>query len=342
MKKTGALLLCALLLLSLFAGCSAASDKSSYMNTEETYPSAAEEAQWEYKEEADSGAGWELDTPAEAPMTEDSTAEPMEAAEGGESMPEPDNSVSAGDKIIYSADLYLETTEFDKATRSIEQIVEDCGGYIQTSNTNGTTRYEDDGTTSVVDRYAYYTIAVPQDSFESVLSQSGTVGNVISKNRYAENITSQYTDTASRLESLRVQEERLLAMMEETTEIESLIALEERLSDVTYEIESYQRTLNNWDRRIAYSMLSITVEEVARYTSTAPVTRSFGERISDAFRDGWSGFGAGVQTFAIGIVSALPMLLLLAVLAIAVLLIVRGCVRRKKKKAQSAPENPQE
>ena len=332
MKKMTAMLLCLLLAASLLTGCGA---KSEAMYDAASSMAAAEESYAIAPQTPEAGMGF-YEEPVEEEMAYEEPA-------GAPEVPEPDASLDVGDKIIYSADLYLETTAFDQAVAAVEAMVRECGGYIQNSSANGSTRYNDDGTTSVVDRCAYYTIAVPQASFETVLTKTGGIGNVISQSRNAENVSSQYTDTEARLESLRVQEERLLAMMAETTDIESLIALEERLSAVNYEIESYQRTLNDWDRRIAYSSINITLQEVEVYTPTVAVTRTFGERIGDAFRDGWVSFGRGMQAVAIGLVAALPVLILLGVIAAVTVVIVRVCIRRsRKKKAARSAEKPAE
>lgn len=324
MKKTLAMLLCLLMLTTLIAGCGAKSEAAvtasdnAYYEEKGEMPAAAPEAPME-------------EAVAEEAMYEEA-AEMETAAAAGAAVVEPDTTANIGDKIIYSADLYLETTEFDEAVNAIHTMIAEVGGYVQQSSIDGSTRYNDDGTTSIVDRYAWYTIAVPSASFEDVLTRTGGIGNVISQYRYAENITSQYTDTEARVKSLEVQEERVLAMMEETTDIESLIALEARLSEITYEIESYQRTLNDWDRRVAYSTITINLQEVEIYTPTVPVTRTFGERLSDAFSDGWYSFGRGLQNFAVGLVEALPTLLLLAVIAVAVTFLVKRIVRRRRRK----------
>lgn len=336
MKKSIALLLCLLLLGAMLAGCGAKSEESLTMDSA-----------------ASTAAGAPVEMPEEEIMYEEAATEEAVAQTTADlgmtattASAEPETITDIGEKIIYSADLYLETTEFDRALAELDAMVTEVGGYVQQSSVDGSTRYNDDGTTSVVDRYAYYTIAVPSGKFESVLSKTGEIGNVISQQRYAENISSQYTDTEARVESLEVQEERLLAMMKETTDIESLIALEARLAEVTYEIESYQRTLNDWDRRVAYSTLYISLQEVEIYTPTVPVTRTFSERLGDAFSDGWSSFGRSVQGFVLGLAELLPVLILLGVVTAAVLIIVRRARRNKKKRTaptgETKPENTEE
>ena len=346
MKKVLASLLALALILTLL-GCSAKSEAPGDSNGSQSTGSAVMDgAGWD-----SSAAGEEMgmpETPAEEPMEE----EIAETVEAGEASPAPDPesgetiSVDA-EKIIYTAYLALETTKFDEAVAAVESLIAESGGYIQSSNVRGDTRYNSDGSTSVVNRFAYYTVAVPSKGLEDFLGASGGIGNVTSQSLDGQNITSSYTDTEARIESLRVQEERLLAMLEESSDLESLIQLEQRLSEVTYEIESYQRQLDNWDRQVAYSTVTLELSEVEAYTPTAAVTRSFGEKLGDALSDGLSSFVRFLQNFALFVAESLPGLLLLAAVVIGIVFGVRRRRRRRaEKKAKNTtpppqpPENP--
>ena len=70
-------------------------------------------------------------------------------------------STDVASKIIYSADLSAQTTDFDAAISKLDAQIASFGGFIERSDINGDTRYNDDGTTSVINRWAYYTIRVP-------------------------------------------------------------------------------------------------------------------------------------------------------------------------------------
>ena len=173
-------------------------------------------------------------------------------------------STDVASKIIYSADLSAQTTDFDAAISKLDAQIASFGGFIERSDINGDTRYNDDGTTTVINRWAYYTIRVPAARFEEFLHQTEGIGNVTSISRYAENVTSQYTDYEARLSSLRTQEERLLSMLEKSEDVESLIALEQRLADVRYELESIERNLKNLDLQISYSTICRRLKSTRR------------------------------------------------------------------------------
>ncbi len=249
-------------------------------------------------------------------------------------------STDVASKIIYSADLSAQTTDFDAAISKLDAQITAFGGFIERSDINGDTRYNDDGTTSVINRWAYYTIRVPAARFEEFLHQTEGIGNVTSISRYAENVTSQYTDYEARLSSLRTQEERLLSMLEKSEDVESLIALEQRLADVRYELESIERNLKNLDLQISYSTITLNLQEVEIYTPTVPVQRSFGEKLSSAFSDGWRSFVRGLQYFCIDLALMLPGLVLFLLIVFALFLLVRKIVRKTKARREAKKEAP--
>lgn len=267
----------------------------------------------EYKAEFDGAMG---------EMSFDDTAEAEEAPVG-----DPESQGDAADiteKIIYSANVSIETTDFDASVSGLEQKIRSLGGFVENSNVSGDTRWNNDGTTSVVNRWAYYTFRIPAEKFEYFLQLTHTYGNVLSTSRSAQNVTSSYTDF----------EERLLDMLSRSTDVETLIALEQRLSDVRYEIEAIERNLRNYDAQIRYSTIDLSIREVELYTPTVSIRRSFGEKLEIALSDGWTQFVRGTQNLLRGLAASLPALVLLFVLAAAVIICIR--IRVKKRKAKEA------
>lgn len=330
MKKTARILALLLALMLVFT-CSACSMK------------AAQMADSEYGYADYKSNGYTEEESASVKLTSKSEGYYAEAESYSEEMSDdspvrkddPADAPDFSEKIIYSAYISLQTTEFDRSVAALENSVKQMGGFIENSDTSGNVRYESDGSTRVVDRSANYTVRIPVASFDTFLQQSSDLGNVLNSTKTAENVTSAYTDYEARLSSLRIQEERLLAMLEKAETVETLIELESRLSEVRYEIESIERNLRNLDSKISYSTVTLFLREVEIYTPTANVQRTFGQKLRDAFHDGWSRFGRSIQNFCVNLTEALPALLILAVIVVAVLLIIRR-IRRKHRAAKAA------
>ena len=339
MKKQSilAILVAALLLLTMFTGCGA-NAKSMAADT-----ASMDNGYYDSKQEAATA-----ETPMEAPAEPEEefaydTVATTEAGGGTAETPEPDDSVADYTaKIIYTASVSIETTEFDKAVAALENQVRKIGGFVESSNVTGDTQYNADGTTSIVNRWAYYTVRIPCEQFETFLHETEGFGNVTSTSRDAQNVTSAYTDYEARLSSLNTQEERLLDMLSKSEDVETLIALEQRLSDVRYEIESIERSLRNYDMQIKYSTVDLDLREVEVYTPTVPVRRTFSQKLSDSLSDGWTGFTRGVQNVILGLAAALPALVLLAVIVIAVIAGIKTARKKRRAKFASQQEPPQE
>ena len=335
MKKQSilAILIAALLVLTIFTGC-AANSKMAAADT-----ASAPNGYYDSKQEAAAA-----ETPMEAPAEPEEefaydTVATTEAGGGAAETPEPDDSVADYTaKIIYTASVSIETTEFDKAVAALENQVQKIGGFVESSNVTGDTQYNSDGTTSIVNRWAYYTVRIPCEQFEAFLHETEGFGNVISTSRDAQNVTSAYTDYEARLSSLNTQEERLLDMLSKSEDVETLIALEQRLSYV----RSIERNLRNYDMQIKYSTVDLDLREVEVYTPTVPVRRTFSQKLSDSLSDGWTGFTRGVQNIILGLASALPALILLAVIVIVVIVLVKNARKKRRAKFAAQQEPPQE
>lgn len=246
------------------------------------------------------------------------------------------------DKIVYTANIRTQTTSFDETITQLEKMVDTYGGFSQYTDISGQDYYDStSNTTKVVDRYAQYTVRIPSDKFASFMDSAQGLGNVLESSKTAENVTSQYTDYEAQLASLKLQESRLMEMMEKADKVEDLIQLESRLSEVRYETDRIERNLRNLQMQISYSTVNISIQEVERYTPTAPVVRTFSEKISDSFSGGWQDFAEGCEDFAIWFVGAIPTLLILLVVAALGFFILRAVVKKTALKQKQRLEQRQ-
>lgn len=165
-----ALFLSVLLLTALLTGCAASSKNMAA----DTAPSAAQN--WK-TESAAAAEEWVYDTAAAEAPAETETAWDDAADTGFTTSAAGNAELDTGDnqslsdyaaKIIYSANISAETTKFDEAVARIEAMVTDYQGFVESSNVYGNTRYNDDGTTTVVDRHASYALRIPADKFGAV------------------------------------------------------------------------------------------------------------------------------------------------------------------------------
>ena len=338
MKKTFSLLLALVMLLSL-AGCGSAAKTSSS-------PAYAPAPAAGY----DGGYAFDYAVEEPAMMAEEAeyggfsssnSAAGSAALSGSEADKTPEAGDIAVDKIIYSANATVETTDFDGTIEKLEAMIAGYGGFIESSSVSGNNYYySSHGYAS--SRSADYRIRIPSRDFASVMNSLSTLGNVPYSNTYTENITSQYYDAQARLEAYRTEEKSLLEMMEKAETVEDLLQIQDYLSDVRYHIESMQSKLTNWDRQVSYSTISVSVQEVQEYTPEAKL--SFGQQLSLALSRGLKSVGEFFRDLLLWLLEALPALILLAAIVVLVVFLVRRILRRvrtkreRKSAAQAGPE----
>lgn len=244
-----------------------------------------------------------------------------------------------GRKIIKNAELSVETRDFDGFTSTLNAIVGELGGYVQSSS-QGTKRR-----TGL--RYADMTLRIPAEKLEIFISRTEGAATVTYRNIYTDDVTLSYVDTESHLKALRTEQDALLALLEKAESVEDLITIQSRLSEVRYEIESYESRLRTYDDQIDYSTVYLNLEEVERESQVTPETA--GEEISRRLSENWQDLGEGLRRFGIDFVSSLPYILIVVVpMGIAVLvfvLIVKSYRRRHPKRnliITAAPEKKAE
>lgn len=226
-----------------------------------------------------------------------------------------------GRKLIRTVNLELQTKEFDSVIEGIAKNVRDIGGYIESSSVWGNSY------TSVSTRSADYTARVPSDKLDEFIQIVDGLGNVTYKNEGVEDVTLQYIDVESRKKSLETEQERLLELLEQAGNLEDLMAIESRLSEVRYELENYGSQKRLLDNQIDYSTVHISVSEVERITETGE--RSFFQEISDRFSDNLYAVGQGLRGFVIGLIGSLPVLAVWAVVIGVIVLLLRKIYKKR-------------
>ena len=299
-KKYVSLLLCALLLMALFTGCGSGSKA---MTSADSYDMAvAEEAP-----AAMNAAGGTLTD---------------SGVSGSTVLPE-------SRKWIVTVYLSAETEDLDALMENLGEAIAGLNGYVEDQSVyNGSTyssrRY----------RNASLTIRVPAEDVDQFTQQVAGIANVVSKETNRQDVTLNYVATESRMTALQTEESRLLELMAQAETMSDLLEIEERLTDVRYELESVTSQLRLYDNQIDYATIYLSLSEVQEYTPVEEPT--LWERISGGFRSSLKDLGDGAVDLLVWIIVSSPYLVILAaVIVVIVLLVKRGRKRGKAKKQPS-------
>lgn len=326
-KKCLRILLTAVTAVSLLTGCG---NGKSMMNAADTavYESAAaEEMPMAMPEDAylyDGGGYKYAETAGEKGAG--SKAEELEEVND----PQEINDPQAGRKLITTMNISAETENFDALMGNLEKQVAAFGGYIESSEQwNGTLDYYGKRRN---DRDASLTIRIPIEKLDSFLTMVEENSNITNKSKSVEDVTLAYVDLESHKKALLTAEERLLELLEKAETVEDLIAVEEKLTDVRYQLESMESQLRTYDNKINYSTLYLHIQEVTRLTPPEEVT-TWG-KIKSGFAENTYNAGRDILDFIIALIVNIPYIVIWLVILAVVLLIVFLLAKHEKKKKE--------
>ena len=238
-------------------------------------------------------------------------------------------------KLITTVTMETETEHYDDLMTWLNARIAEYGGYVEFSENYGNQSSR---------RNASLTIRIPAANLETFLTGLSQESNVTYQSRSVKDVTLNYVDVQSHKEALLVEQERLMELLEKANNLQDLLTIEERLTQVRYELESYESQLRTYDNQIDYSTIHLSIREVKVLTTPEP--EGFWERVTSGFNDNLEDVTEGLVEFAIGFLSNIPTLIVWAVILVIVGLLLRmlGRIRRKRalRRAESRGESANE
>lgn len=234
-------------------------------------------------------------------------------------------------KLIRRVNLSMETLEFDAFVSSVETDIIGLGGYIQTSSIGNNSYY------SSYNRYASMVLRIPSQYVDEFVNKLGNMATITNKSENSEDVTLAYVDADSQLKSLEIQQERLLEFMEKAETVEDIITIEQRLSEIRYQIQYYGSVLRNYDNLVEYSTVTLSISEVKRITTVEEET--VGKRITSGLSENLYNIKEGFIDFFVDFTVALPYLLIWAVIITIVVLIVVKVIKKTKRSKKPIADN---
>ena len=217
-----------------------------------------------------------------------------------------DNESKSSRKLIRTKSVTVETKNLDKSLEKINTAIDTFGAYVEHSTLDSpsyVSEYDDKRTYTM-------TIRVPEDKLDAFMNQLDSTGTVTNATESTEDVTLQYTDIEAHKKALKTEYDRVMELLGKAETMDQILALESKLSDLRYQIDSYESQLKVMDNQVTYSTVSLTLREV-EYEKDAD--KSYGTRIVNAFKDGIHDVRSGLADFSVWFVLVLPSLVVLGI-----------------------------
>ena len=153
-----------------------------------------------------------------------------------------------------------------------------------------------------------------------------------------------YIDIESHIGALQAEYNALISILEKSTNINDIITVQSRISEINYQLDSLKSQLRKYDDLISYCTVNLSVKEVKRETpKTAEMT--FGEKISSGLSETFADIGEDLTVFAIWFVVSLPYFVIWGVIITCSVLVISAISKKKKRsklKKEKALDNNEE
>jgi hypothetical protein len=346
-KKYLSLALVSALTVSLLAGCGSSSYSSSVATSDYV---GASNSGYSSNKSTSSGIA-SFDTASSYSTTEsvdydyDYTSESKSSSSSSSSSSESSQSENTDaltlleEKLVYHCDLDIETTDYQTTMNDIRAAIKEYGGLIQSENETDSSYnwYYSDYTKTRGTMTDYIEVRVPSQKYDEFVSSLDGVGKITSKSTSIENISQDYYDTTTQIEALEIQEKNLLNMLDMCDTIEDMITVQERLSEVQYQLNSLNTTKRTMDTDVAYSYVNISVSEVMEYSkdTTPTKTNTFLDRLKNTLSDTWTGFLAFIEWLLFLVIRLIPYIIIIGILCYIFRKKIRKSLAKHKEKKKA-------
>ena len=299
-------MMCLLLVLALLVGLTACGGSSEAMDSNDAY------------------YGAEMEAPAQAPEAGLSKTE----STTGSSLP-------TDRKLIRTIRMEAETEDLAALTEALTERIGALGGYVEEKNLYNGSNYG-----GYIRRSLNITVRIPADQADVFVEQVSENANIVSSTESVDDVTLQYVDTESQVKALETEQERLISLLEKAETLEEILKIEDRLTDVRYELERYASYLRTLENQVSYATIHLSITEVKEYTPVVLEEPTIWERITEGFGESLEDIGDGLTEFFVWVVVNSPYILIWGVIAGLALALLR---RRSRKRFRPVkPETPPE
>lgn len=198
-----------------------------------------------------------------------------------------EQSASTDRKQVTRYNIDFRVPDVQKAIDQAASTAESYGGYAESQNFN-----RDRGVNG------YVTVRVPEDNVSAFISNLEGEWRLESKSRNVDDVTDQYTELELELQNKRQELNRLEELVNQTDEVESLIKIQERMSELRSRIQYLENRLTDLDQRVEYTRIHLQFE------GPAPITTEFGLR--DSIQQAYRGIFSSINLIIVGIGYLLP------------------------------------
>lgn len=272
-------------------------------------------------------------SPEKAAGAEAGNADHEAYASGGEQNEVPGPSVESntdmtavGEKKIRTVTMTLECKNIENASKELKNRVKAQGGYIESEDFSALNQ----SNSSTMN----FTLRIPKDNVDGFLDFLNGEGRILSKSENLQDVRLQYRDAKSHIKALETEQERILALMDKAETIDQLIALESRLTDIRYQLESYNSEILDYDNRVNFSTIYLELQESVEGKINNTSSYSFSDKVKNGFYKNIFAIQLFFSNLALFLLVYIPQILFVLLVILALVLLNKKLNAKAKKQKE--------
>ena len=251
-RRNGKVVILVLLTLGLFASCGGtdtAAVQSSFKETVAAPRMAAKSVaaadMMVFEDVAVEGA-------VEAEMDYGAVPEPTIAGASGGGSGGQNPAGQQDRKLIKTGSISLEVEQLAATEEAVLAWCQSFGGYVASSFNHETN--------------AAFTVRIPAVHFDAAMAAAGNLGRVRSRNISTQDVSEQFYDLRTRLDTRKILQDRLQSYLAQAKDMEDLLHIERELNSTLTEIESMEGRMRRLSNQIDYSTITVDLQLPYRTT----------------------------------------------------------------------------
>lgn len=193
-----------------------------------------------------------MEEAVEAEMDYGAVPEPTVAGASGGSSGGQNPAGQQDRKLIKTGSISLEVEQLASAEEAVLEWCQSFGGYVASSFNHETN--------------AAFTVRIPAVHFDAAMAAAGNLGRVRSRNVSTQDVSEQFYDLQTRLDTRKILRDRLQAYLTQAANMEDLLGIERELNSTLTEIESMEGRMRRLSNQIDYSTITVDLQLPYRTT----------------------------------------------------------------------------
>lgn len=162
-------------------------------------------------------------------------------------------------QVVRTASIQLFSNNPGETANRVEQVTEQFGGFIVSSNVSGSERNE---------QSANVELRVPEPKLDDARKALRALGTRVEReSTMARDVTRDYVDQQSDLRNLRQEEQQYLAILKKATQVKDITQVTEKVSDVRGQIEKLEAESRYLAEQVQMADIALQVLPEVKATS---------------------------------------------------------------------------